>query len=82
MTSDKVGEWFENNLKSHIKVNFMGDAAWFLGQSYNWYTDPNNGNVSCHILQQAIIEGMLNRHNLEHCLTACSPYQLSIWNMY
>ena len=37
----------------------MGDAAWFLGQRYDWYTDPNNGNVSCHISQQAMIEGML-----------------------
>lgn len=34
-TSDKVGEWFEENLKSHVKVDFMGDALWFLGQRYN-----------------------------------------------
>ena len=47
--SDKVKQWFENTLKSHLKVDFMGDAAWFLGQRYDWYTDPNNGLVSCHI---------------------------------
>ena len=51
--SDKVEEWFVNNLKSHLKVDFMGDAAWFLGKRYDWYTDPNDGNVSCHISQQA-----------------------------
>ena len=72
--SDKVKQWFENNLKSHLKVEFMGDAAWFLGQRYDWYTDPNNGLVSCHISQQAMIESMLERHQLEHCTTVRSLY--------
>ena len=58
----------------------MGDAARFLGQSYDWYTDPNDGNVSSHILQQAMIEGMLDRHNLEHCTTARSL--LPVQNCY
>ena len=26
--SDKVEEWFEMSLKSHIKVDFMGDVSW------------------------------------------------------
>ena len=56
----------------------MGDAAWFLGQQYDWYTNPNDGNVSCHVSQQAMIKGMLERHNLEHCTTARSPYQSGI----
>ena len=30
--SDKVEAWLENGLKSHLKVDFMGDASWFLGQ--------------------------------------------------
>ena len=57
----------------------MGDAVWFLGQQYNWYTDPNDGNISCHISQQAMIECILDRHNLEHCTAACSPYQSGIY---
>ena len=32
---DKIEEWFDNQLKSHMKVNFMGDASWFLGQHYD-----------------------------------------------
>ena len=56
----------------------MGDAAWFLGQQYDWYNDPNNGNVSCNISQQAMIEGMLERHQLEHCTTQHSPYRSGI----
>lgn len=31
-SSDAVKEWFENNLKLYIKVDFIGDASWFLGQ--------------------------------------------------
>ena len=72
--SDKVERRFENNLKSHLKVEFMSDAAWFLGQRYDWHTDPNNGYVSCHISQQTMIKGMLERHQVEHCTTAQSPY--------
>ena len=77
--SDKVEQWFENTLKSHVKVDFMGDAAWFLGQRYDWYTDPNNGLVSCHISQQAMIEGMLERHQLKQYTTARSPYRSGIY---
>ena len=52
----------QNTLKFLLKVEFMGSATWFLGQRYDWYTEPNNRLVSCHILQQAMIEGMLERH--------------------
>ena len=72
--SDKVEQWFENNLKSYLKVEFIGDAAWFLGQRYDWYTGKNYGHVSCHISQQTMIEGILERHQLEHCTTARSLY--------
>ena len=40
--SNCVQEWFENELKSHMKVNFMGNVSRFLGQRYDWYTDPNS----------------------------------------
>ena len=76
--SDKVEQWFENNLKSHQKVEFMGDDTWLLGQRYNQYTDLNNGLIPCHISQQAMIKGMLERHELENCTTGQSPYQSGI----
>ena len=50
----------------------MGDAAWFLSERYNWYTDPNNRLVSCHISQQVMIKGMLKRHHLEQYTIAQS----------
>ena len=64
----------QKNSKSHLKVDFMGDASWFLGQQYEWYTDKQ-GRVSCHILQQGIVIGMLEKHNLTHCNGAQSPYR-------
>ena len=42
------------NLKSHVKVEFMGNVQWFLGQCYVWYTDTKN-RVACHISQQALV---------------------------
>ena len=74
---DKVEQWFETNLKSHLKVDFMGDAAWFLGQRYNRYTDPIDRNISCPISQQVMIKGMSERHHLEHCTTSRSPFKSS-----
>jgi hypothetical protein len=72
--SDKVEEWFENNLKSHVKVEFMGDVQWFLGQRYDWYTDSEN-RIACHISQQAFIEGMLQKFNLQHLSTTNTPFR-------
>ena len=46
--SDKVEAWFETNLKSHVKVDFLGTATWFLGQRYDWCTD-DDGRLSCHV---------------------------------
>lgn len=73
--SDEVEQWFENELKSHVKVDFfMGDVNWFLGQRYDWFTDSNN-KVSCHISQQAFIEGMLHKFNLTHISPASTPHR-------
>ena len=40
-SSDKVEEWFETNLRSHIKDDFMGPTSWFLGSRYNWHYDED-----------------------------------------
>ena len=67
-------EWCEHGLKSHLKVDFMGDASWFLGQRYEWHND-NEGKVMCHISQQAMVDGMLEKHNLTHIKPSRSPYR-------
>ena len=46
--SDKNEEWLfvnSNNLKSHVKADFIGDVQWFLCQYDEWSSD-NNGKVS------------------------------------
>ena len=53
---DKVKEWFKQQLKSHVKVDFMGDGSWFLGQHYEWNTDKSDGSVWCHVSQKAFID--------------------------
>ena len=72
--SDEVEEWFERNLKSHITVDFMGDVQWFLGQRYDW-TTCDDGSLSCHVSQQAFVEGMLQKFNLQHIATVDTPYR-------
>ena len=52
----------------------MGDASWFLGQRFDWHTDQS-GKVSCHILQQAMIERLLEKFQLDHCKPSLTPYQ-------
>lgn len=47
--SNRVKQWFENNLKSHINVNFIVDASWFHRQRFDWHMDQS-GKVSCRIL--------------------------------
>lgn len=58
----------------HIKLDFVGDVSWFLGQRYNWHINVD-GTVSYHILQQAFIEGLLEKFNMDQCKKARSPYQ-------
>ena len=64
----------QNNLKSHVEINSMGNTLWFLGQHYNWHTDQD-GKVLYHISQQAFIKQMIERFKLEHCTTAQIPYR-------
>ena len=72
-TSDKVEQWFEQQLKSHVKVDFMGDVSWFLGQRYEWHNDVDG--LSCHVSQQAFVEGMIDKHGLNDCTTAKTPFR-------
>jgi hypothetical protein len=52
-------------MKSHGKVDFMGDVSWFLEQRYKWHN--NIDGLSCHVSQQAFVEGMLDKHRLNKC---------------
>ena len=51
--SDEVEEWFENELKSCLKVDFMGDVSWFLGFKYDWSVVDSH--LEVRIMQRAYI---------------------------
>ena len=72
--SNQVEQWFEQQLRSHIKVNFMGDVSWFLGQQYDWHTDLD-GHIACRISQQAFIDQILDKNNTTECCTTQTPYR-------
>ena len=71
--SDESEQWFENELKSRVKVDFMGDVNWFLGQRHDWFTI--DGKVSCHISQQAFIEEMLRKFKIHGTIPSKTPYR-------
>ena len=55
----------------------MGATSWFLGCRYDWHYDED-GKLSCHISQQAFVEGLLQKFNLEHITPAKTPYRSGI----
>ena len=55
----------------------MGNASCFLGQRYDWHTD-SNGNLLCHVSQQAFTKQILEQFKLEHCKTAQTPYMIGL----
>lgn len=72
--SDKVEQWFESSLKSHVKVDFMGDVDWFLRQRYEWHK-LLDGKVSCHISQEVIVDRLLDKHGMTDSNLAKTPYR-------
>ena len=38
---DAAEAWFENELKQHIKVDFVGAVSWCLDVYYEWARTPD-----------------------------------------
>ena len=55
--SKKSEQWFDDTAKSRVKVDFMGNVNWFLGQRYNQVIG-DEGETACHVSQQAFVEGI------------------------
>ena len=73
-TSDDVEKAFEHAISQHLRVDFMGDVAWFLGCSSVWQrTEDNKLTVS--ITQTAKIESMLDEFDMADCNATHSPYR-------
>jgi hypothetical protein len=72
--SDNVEKAFEQSLSMELRVDFMGDVAWFLGKCYNW--QPTNDDlVTVSITQTAKIESMLEEFDMLDSNAVRSPYR-------
>jgi hypothetical protein len=58
---DKVEQYFQTAISRKLKVDFLGDAEWYLGIKFDWNTS-SDGSVTCQISQEgyaaAIVEKM------------------------
>ena len=70
--SDKVEQWFKNQLKSHVKVNFMDDASCFW-DSVTIDTMTQMGTYRAMYLSKHSSRECLERFKLEHCKTVQTP---------
>ncbi len=48
---DKVEKLFEMAFSQKLKVDFMGEAEWFLEMKFDW-SHISDGNVHCHLSQE------------------------------
>jgi hypothetical protein len=72
--SDEVEQAFEHAIHQHLRVDFMGDVAWFLGCSYVWQRDTEN-KLTVSVTQTAKIESMLEEFGMLDCNATQSPYR-------
>ena len=69
-------QWFQQQFKSHVTVDFMGNVSWFLRQCYEWHNAIAIDGLSCHVSQQqAFVKGMINKHRLNKYITAKTSFQ-------
>ena len=70
---------FEKLLSERIAVDFMGEADFFLGQTFNW-TRKANGDVDVLIHQQAFTEHLGTRFGLDNATRTpnMTPYRSGI----
>ena len=47
-----VERYFESSLSAKVKVDFMGDAEWFIGMKFDWNLS-SDGHMECRLSQEA-----------------------------
>jgi hypothetical protein len=48
---DEVEQYFQTSLSQKIKVDFIGDAKWYIGIKFDWHKFLG-GSLSCHLSQE------------------------------
>jgi len=73
-TDDNAELWFENELRKHITVDFMGAVSWYLGVYYEW-SKTTDGRLSVHLSQESHVHKLLDKEQLVDCNPASTPYR-------
>jgi hypothetical protein len=48
---DTVEQYYRTALSQKVQVEFLGDAAWYIGIKFDWHKFPD-GTISCHLSQE------------------------------
>jgi len=62
---DDVERYFENALSQKLKVEFLGDAEWFLGMKFDWSHSPD-GDVTCRLSQEGYAAAIVKEMGLSN----------------
>lgn len=62
---DEVERYFETALSQKLKVDFLGDAEWYLGMKFDWHTS-SDGSVSCRISQEGYADAIVAEMGLSN----------------
>jgi hypothetical protein len=60
---DEVEQYFQTALSQKLKVEFLGDAEWYLGMKFDWST-LSDGSVNCRISQEGYAAGIIEEMGL------------------
>ena len=63
-TDNETEQWFEQELGSRLKIDFMGDLSYYLGVHYEW-GQTEDGRLTVHMSQEGQIYKMLLTHDMD-----------------
>jgi hypothetical protein len=71
-----VEKQFEHDFASRVKVDFMGDADYYLGTHFDWERD-SEGHVSCHLSQEGYAHMFVDAMGLQDAVSSSrmTPYR-------
>jgi hypothetical protein len=62
---DEVEKYFETALSQKLKVEFLGDAEWYLGMKFDWHTS-SDGSITCRISQEGYADAIASDMGLSN----------------
>jgi Reverse transcriptase (RNA-dependent DNA polymerase) len=69
--SAEVEAYFESALSQKMKVDFLGDAEWFLGMKFDWSFDSHD-HLHCRISQEGYVQAIVDEMGLSNANTCPS----------